>query len=123
MATTNLPPVISSDSAQDTKDLFNNYGGYELQFPPTDVEAAIGFFQSRGFDRDAAELTAYSVLKQAKIEGVQVFKLLDSLKSLDGMQLSALVGEILNNNRPSTSILGFKFVSATKESQTRNIAA
>ena len=120
---TNLPPQINEDSATDTLNLFNNYGAYELQFPPTDVEGAVAFFEARGFDRDAAELTAYAMLKQAKIEGMQVFKLLDTLKQMDGLHLSALVGEILNNNRPSTSILGFKFVTATKEQQTRNIAA
>lgn len=120
---TNLPPPVVEDSAAETKLFFDTYGKYPLQFPAADVEAAIGFFQSKGFDRDAAEVTAMTMLKQAKIEGLPVFQLLDTLKGLEGMQLSSLVGEILNNNRPSSSVLGFRVASASKKSQVRNIAA
>lgn len=120
---TNLPPPVVEDSAQETKLFFDAYGQFPLQFPASDVEAAIGFFQAKGFDRDAAEVTAMVVLKQAKIEGMPVFKLLDTLSGMEGLQLSALVGEILNNNRPSSSSLGFRVASASKQSQIRNIAA
>lgn len=120
---TNLPPVIVEDSAQETKLFFDAYGQSPLEFSANEIEAAIGFFLSKGFDRDAAEVTAATILKQAKLENMPVFKLLDTLKALDGVSLSSLVAEILNNNRPSSSSLGFKLVSSTKESQTRNIAA
>jgi len=120
---TNLPPPVVEDSAQETKLFFDAYGQFPLQFPASDVEAAIGFFQAKGFDRDAAEVTAMVVLKQAKIEGMPVFKLLDTLSGMEGLQLSALVGEILNNNRPSSSSLGFRVASTSKQSQIRNIAA
>jgi hypothetical protein len=52
-----------------------------------------------------------------------IFKLLDTLSGMEGLQLSALVGEILNNNRPASSSLGFRVASASKQSQVRNIAA
>ena len=120
---TNLPPPVVEDSAAETKLFFDTYGQFPLQFPAADVEAAIGFFQAKGFDRDAAEVTAMVILKQAKIEGMPVFQLLDTLKGMEGMQLSSLVGEILNNNRPSSSVLGFRVASASKHSQVRNIAA
>jgi hypothetical protein len=120
---TNLPPPVVEDSAAETKLFFDTYGQFPLQFPAADVEAAIGFFQAKGFDRDAAEVTAMVILKQAKIEGMPVFQLLDTLKGMEGMQLSSLVGEILNNNRPSSSVLGFRVASASKQSQVRNIAA
>lgn len=120
---TNLPPPTTVDSAQQTKLFFDTYGQTPLEFPANDVESTVGFFQSKGFDRDAAEITAMSVLKQAKLENMPVFKLIDTLKGADSVQLSAIVAEILNNNRPVTSSLGFKVVSATRESQVRNIAA
>jgi hypothetical protein len=120
---TNLPPVTIEDSAQETKLFFDAYGQSPLEFSANEVEASIGFFLSKGFDRDAAEVTAATIMKQAKLENMPVFKLLDTLKALDGVSLSSLVAEILNNNRPSSSALGFKLVSSTKESQTRNIAA
>jgi hypothetical protein len=120
---TNLPAKIVEDSASATKLFFDEYGQAPLEFSATDVEAAIGFFQGQGFDRDAAEITAMVVLRQAKFENIPVFKLLDQLKGMDGMKLSALVGEILNNNRPSSSALGFKMGKVDDELKTRNIAA
>jgi hypothetical protein len=120
---TNLPPPVVEDSAQATKLFFDTYGQNPLEFNATEVEAAIAFFQGKGFDRDAAEVTASVILKQAKIENLPVFKLLDTLKGLTTMDLSALVSEILNNNRPPSSTLGFKVATVSKKSQIRNIAA
>jgi hypothetical protein len=121
---TNLPPIESStDSAAKTKLFFDEYGQAPLEFPANDVEAAIGFFMSNGFDRDAAEITASVVLRQAKFENMPVFELIDQLKVMDGVKLSALVGEILNNNRPSSSALGYKAGNSDDQFKTRNIAA
>lgn len=120
---TNLPPTTSEDSASATKLFFDEYGQAPLEFNANDVEAAIGFFQNLGFDRDAAETTAAVILRQAKFENMPVFQLLDTLKTLDGTKLNALVGEILNNNRPSSSALGFKAATAEDILKKRNIAA
>jgi hypothetical protein len=121
---TNLPPVESStDSAAKTKLFFDEYGQAPLEFAANDVEAAIGFFMTNGFDRDAAEITASVVLRQAKFENMPVFELIDQLKVMDGVKLSALVGEILNNNRPSSSALGYKAANSNDQFKTRNIAA
>jgi hypothetical protein len=118
---TNLPPGPNADSATATKLFFDSYGEQPLEFNSTDVDAAVGFFQGKGFDRDAATTTAITLLKQAKIENQPIFQILDTLKGFNDLQLSALVGEILNNNRPSTSTLGFRVANANKISQTRNI--
>jgi hypothetical protein len=118
---TNLPPQPNTDSANATKLFFDSYGQQPLEFNATDVDAAIGFFESKGFDRDAATITAVTLLKQAKIENQPVFQILDTLKGFNSLQISALVAEILNNNRPSTSTLGLRVVNANKKAQTRNI--
>ena len=121
---TNLPPIESNaDSAAKTKLFFDEYGQSPLEFAANDVEATIGFFMANGFDRDAAEITAAVVLRQAKFENMPVFQLLDQLKVMDGVKLSALVGEILNNNRPSSSALGYKAANSDDQFKTRNIAA
>lgn len=120
---TNLPAPVPEDSAAATKLFFDSYGKDPLQFNANEVDAAVGFFTARGFDSDAATATAVVLLKQSKIDSVPVFKLLDTLKTLTGIQLSALVGEILNNNRSPISTLGFRLVSVEKENQTRNISA
>ena len=121
---TNLPPVESgTDSAAKTKLFFDEYGQSPLEFSANDVESAIGFFMNNGFDRDAAEITASVVLRQAKLESIPVFQLIDQLKTLDGVKLSAMVAEILNNNRPSSSALGYKADNSDDQFKTRNIAA
>ncbi len=123
MALTNLPIPIDNDSASGTKAFFNTYGNTDLEFSANEVSAAIGFFQSRGFDDDASILTAQVLLKQAKLDGIPVFKLIDTLKTFNGVQISAIVAEILNNNRNATSVLGYRLVSVEKQNQTRNIYA
>lgn len=121
---TNLPAAVSSaDSGAKTKLFFDEYGQSPLEFNANDIEAAIGFFMSNGFDRDAAEITAAVLLRQAKLETMPIFKILEQLKQMDGLQLSSLVGEILNNNRPSSSSLGYKAANSNDEFKTRNIAA
>jgi hypothetical protein len=120
---TNIPVSPKEDSAAGTKLFFDTYGKNPLEFQANEVNAAIGFFTSRGFDDDAASLTAAVLLKQAKLEAVPVFKILDTLKEFNGVQISALVGEILNNSRGAGSTLGFRVVSVEKQNQTRNIFA
>jgi len=118
---TNLPWVTPNDSAVGTKLYFDQYGQVPLVFPSSDVDAVVGFFASKGFGDQAAQTTGMVLLKQAKIDSMPVFKLLDTLKHFEGIQLSALVGEILNNNRSNSSTLGFKVVGVDKYNQTRNI--
>jgi hypothetical protein len=123
MASTNLPSVAIEDSAAGTKLFFDQYGREPLQFNVNDAEATIGFFTNRGFDTDAAIITASTLLKQAKLDNVPIFQLLDTLSGLTGVELNFLIAEILNNNRPSTSTLGFRNQTLVKTNQIRNIAA
>lgn len=123
MANTNLPPSTIEDSAAATKLFFDTYGNLPLEFSANEVDAAIGFFESKGFGKSSAIVIAAAILKQAKLDELPIFKIIDTLKGFDTVELSALVTEILNNNRPPTSILGFRLQSVSKESQTRNIAA
>jgi len=120
---TNLPAVAIQDSGSATKLFFDTYGKSPLEFAANEVTAAVGFFESRGFDEDAASSVAVVLLKQAKLEGIPIYKILDTLKGFDSVQISALVGEILNNNRGVGSTLGFRVVTVDKQNQTRNIAA
>jgi len=119
---TNLPPKQLDDSAAGTKLFFDSYGKEPLQFPAADVNAAVNFFKKAGFDEDASQVTAITLLKQAKLEGISIFEVLDGLKNLQTLQISTLVGEILNNNRVPTSTLGFK-VDVPQTSKLRNILA
>lgn len=114
-------PKTKTDSNQPVKEFFDNYFNESLQFPSNDVDAVVGFFESRGFDRTASISTATVILQQAKIDGVKVFELLDTLKGLDKLQLSYIVTEILNHNRSNTSSLGYKIQTENSLSEKRNI--
>lgn len=119
---TNLPSRVIEDSAAGTKLFFDRYGEAPMEFSANDVTLAVSFFEASGFDSDAANTVAMTLLRQAKIESIPVAQILDSLRGLDKMGLSQLVGEILNNNRVPTSILGFR-TTEVRPNQIRNIAA
>jgi len=118
---TNLPPAEITDSAAGTRLFFDNYGKEPLEFNASEVSASIAFFEKQGFDSEAALVVATTILKQAKIDGTPVYKILDTLSTIEGIHLSSIVGEILNNNRTATSTLGFR-TTPVKPNQTRNIA-
>jgi hypothetical protein len=121
MSTINLPSITKTDSAASTKLFFDTYGQRPLEFGANEVTVSVAFFSEKGFSEEASVTTAMTILRQAKIDGVQVFEILDTLKELNGTQLSAVVAQILNKYRPNTSTLGYRAVSVVKINQTRNI--
>ena len=50
-----------------------------------------------------------------------MFELLDTLKGLDTLQLSAVVTEVLNYNRSKVSTLGYRLNTSTDKLETRNV--
>jgi hypothetical protein len=122
MATTNLPSQPVEDSGAGTKLFFNNYGQETLEFNANDVNSTVSFFESKGFEKDAALVVSTVLLKQAKLDGTPIYQILQGLSQFDGLGLSQVVGEILNNNRTPTSTLGFR-TPDVKVTQSRNIAA
>ena len=120
--TTNLPSQSAADSAASTKLFFDTYGQSPLEFNATEVDACIAFFTGFGFDNDAALTISSVLLKQAKLEGLTAFNILDSIKKLNSLQISALVSEILNNNRTPTSTLGYK-VPDKEDNKIREVSA
>ena len=64
---------------------------------------------------------ASTLLRQAKIDNVKVFELMDTLKGMENVQLSAIVTEILNFNRQKISSLGYKLTPTDTKLESRNI--
>ena len=91
-----------------TTEFFNNFYNIEISFNPSEVDAVIGYFLKRGFDKTAAINTASVLLQQAKIDDLNVQQLIDTLKGVTDVQLSLIVAQILNFNREKTSVLGFR---------------
>lgn len=116
-----LPKQPDTDSSDKVKRFFDRYFTKELSFPSNDIDAVVGFFEKRGFDKQSAVSTAVILLQQAKIDNVKIFKLIDTLRGLTDVQLSALVAEVLNYNRSATSTLGYRVPTVTETVEARNI--
>jgi hypothetical protein len=118
----NLPlNSTDQDSSTPVKTFFDGYYTDPVSFPVEQVDAVIGFFKSRGFDDISANSTSTILLQQAKADNVDIFKVIDTLKGLTEIQLSAVVAEVLNYNRQKTSVLGYKQENKNDYLETRNI--
>ena len=121
MSNSSLPTPVQTNDKRVTA-FFDKYFTGKLEFASNEVDAVIAFFEKRGFEKAAAISTGSILLQQAKLDGIKVFVLLDTLKGFDEAKLSAVVAEVLNYNRLNTSVLGFKNTTATNTLEKRNIA-
>lgn len=115
--------VVYQDSANETKQFFDRYFVDNISYPSNQVDAVVGFFKKRGFDDVAANSVAAILLQQAKVDNVNVFKLLDTLKGLESRQLSSVIAQVLNANRSKISTIGYRNTEKQTPIETRNIRA
>jgi hypothetical protein len=107
--------------SKETKTFFNQYYNVELSYPSNEVDAVVTFFTRRGFTKTAATSVSTALLQQAKLENVPVFEVLDTLKGLDDVQISGVVAEVINANRPKTSAVGSTNNNKIQSLDNRNI--
>lgn len=120
----NLPPQQESkDDSAATLRVFDTYSVAPLNIDATTYDAMIGFFTTRGFGDDAARSTAYIIIKQAILDNINPFTLIETLKGLNDVEISALITELLNYNRYKTSSLGSASTFSPSEEIARNIIA
>lgn len=117
----NLPTQQPIDSSVEVKQFYDKYFVRPVSFPSNQIDAVVGFFLKRDFDIESARSTAIVLLNQARIENVNVFELLDTLKPLTDVQLSQVVAQVLNTYREKTSLLGYRIAPLTSTYDTRNI--
>ena len=117
----NLPAKSASDTA--IVQAFDAYTSAPLEIDASTIDAMRGFFTSRGFDKTAAESVSVVIIRQAKKDGYNPMQILDSLKGLDSVEISALVAEIINYNRFKTSFLGYALAFSANKEVARNIQA
>lgn len=116
----NIPTQIT-DSSEFVKQFFDKFYLNQLTFPSNQIDATVGFFLKRGFDLESARSVSIVLLNQAKIDNVNVFQLIDTLKGLADVQLSQVVAQILNSYREKTSLLGYKVSPLVTVYDVRNI--
>jgi hypothetical protein len=106
---------------QEVRALFDKFFLHQITFPSNQIDAVLGFFLKRGFDDEAARSTGIVLLNQARLDNVNVFELIDTLKGLTDVQLAKVVTEVLNSYREQTSTLGYKIMSLVETYESRNI--
>ena len=122
MATTSgFNQTSNPDSANKVKQFFDRYYDKTVNYNANEVDAVIAYFLKREFDEVAAINTAVVLLQQAKIDQINVYKLIDTLKGFNDVQLSNVVTQILNDNRNKTSALGYKIEPQGTLLEQRNI--
>ena len=122
MSNTNLPqPETDTDSGSEVKRFFNRYFTEPLTFPASQIDAVVGFFMKRGFSEQSAKSTGIVLMSQARLENVNIFQLLDTLKNLNSSQLSGVVTQVMNSSREKISILGYKILTVEETAESRNI--
>ena len=117
----NLPLPQSNDSSGDVKKFFDKFFVHEVSFPSNQIDAVVGFFLKRGFDTESARSTAIVLLNQARVDNVNVFQLVDTLKTLTDVQLSQVVAQVLNAYREKISLLGYRIAPIADFYESRNI--
>jgi|TARA_B110000495_G_C22802100_1_gene468525 succinate dehydrogenase flavin-adding protein (antitoxin of CptAB toxin-antitoxin module) len=117
--------MASSDqhvsTPEDQKKYFNNYFQTEINYNASEVDAVIGYFLKRGFEKLSAINTASVILQQAEVDDVPVFELLDTLSGTTDVQLNNIIAQILNLNRQKTSLLGYRSKATEELFDQRNI--
>lgn len=122
MSNTNLPQTeTDNDSSTEVKQFFNRYFTEQLTFPANQIDAVVGFFMKRGFSEQSAKSTGIVLMSQARLENVNIFQLLDTLKNLNSAQLSGVVTQVMNSSREKISILGYKILAVEETAESRNI--
>ena len=121
MASTGSYKLEPVDSSAEVKEFFDKYFTDPISYSATQVDSVVGFFLKRGFQENSATGVATVLLQQAKIDNVNVYTLLDTLKGLTDVQISSLVGEIVNYNRSKVSVIGFKTTNSITRQDSRSI--
>ena len=120
MSNTNLPVELNKEQ-KEVRQFFNTYFDQEISFPSNLIDAVVGFFVKRGFDEQVARSTGIVLLNQSRLDNINVFILLDRLKTLTDAQLGQVITQIMNAYRIQTSVLGFKTSSKDNTYESRNI--
>jgi len=114
-------PTKEKKSEQKVVEFFDSYFTKKIQFPVSEYDAVVGFFDKRNFGETASRTVSQVIMTQAKKESISVFKLIDSLGKLNEPSLSTVVTKILNASRGKTSQLGYRTVNNNALTELRSI--
>jgi hypothetical protein len=119
--TSSTLPSIGIDDNQGSGKIFNRFYKEDFFYNPSEVDAVIGYFLKRGFEKISAVNTASILLQQSSKDKLPAFELLDTLKGVTDVQLNNIVAQILNLSRSSCSTVGYRLASGNTLYDQRNI--
>jgi hypothetical protein len=119
--TSSTLPSIGIDDNQGSGKIFNRFYKEDFFYNPSEVDAVIGYFLKRGFEKISAVNTASILLQQSSKDKLPAFELLDTLKGVTDVQLNNIVAQILNLSRSSCSTVGYRLTSGNTLYDQRNI--
>jgi hypothetical protein len=122
-AYSNIPPDKSTNSSDTTTKFFDRYYDKPIDIDNNTLVAVKSFFETRGFQKVSAEIIAGVIVSQSKRDNLNPIVVLDTLKGFDNIELSGLVGEVLNHNRFKSSSLGVYVPLNPPDEVQRNILA
>lgn len=114
-------PLNSKSNLESTIQAFDAYYAQPIELNASAYGAIIGFFTNKGFQQVAAESISTIIMTQAKKDGYNPLKIIDTLKGLSDVEISGIVAEILNYNRFKTSSLGTAQAFTSNKEVQRNI--
>jgi hypothetical protein len=117
----NLPLPQESNSSTDVKQFFDKFFVHQISFPSNQIDAVVSFFLKRNFDVDSARSVSIVLLNQARTDNINVFQLIDTLKTLSDVQLSQVVAQVINAYREKISLLGYRIAPLADTYESRNI--
>jgi hypothetical protein len=115
----NLPGMRQTDNS--TLQAFDTYFSQPIEIKVSTLNSMVSFFTSKGFDQTAAENVALVIITQAKKDNLNPMQVLDTLRGLGEVEISALVAEIINFNRFKTSFLGYTRGFQINQEVSRNV--
>ena len=118
---TNLPTTTTNSHGSEVKLILDKTFQTQVSFPSNEIDVVLGFFIKNGFDESSAQNITIVLLNQAKLDNVNIFTILDTLKTLNTVQLSQVVTQILNSYREKTSTLGYRIAPNINNLEKRNV--
>lgn len=116
-------PSKEKTSLQKVVQYFDNYYTVPIDLEVESIDVLKGFFESKGFDKSAAENISYVILKTAKQSNYTTQEIIEALQGYDPLQLNEFLLSILNHNRVKTSSLGLIKKVNPVDNVKRNIRA
>ena len=116
-------PATEKNSLQKVVQYFDSYYTTPVDLDAQSIDVLTGFFESKGFDKTAAQNITYIVLKTAKQSNYTSQEIIDALKDYEPLQLNEFLLGVLNYNRVKTSSLGMIKKVNPVDNVKRNIRA